>query len=506
MARADPAPEGRRLSFLSSASFRSATSYASFRSCKSIKSLASRASFKSVVSRDNSSNFYSCHDNNSVRTGIANEGYQDNLSFYSFNDGDLPSLEQQISPVNVVAPTQRLRSVSNPGTGESPSDYWTKDDVDKDGDGSASKAYKYLAYIAVLVAATATAGSTTVISLVPSLSPWVLLVYRSLLQLLTSLPLLIGTRSNPLGPPGYRWRLYLTGLVTGFLLLALYLAISSLPPRIVAPILLTTPVVTTVLSWAILREHTGLYRMLTTSLLLAGVVLLTRPPPLFPDSDPDHLQLDQAQYNLYAYPVHFYPTPEPNLDTPIPLLGPHVDTLGLIAALVAPLLAAFLVILTRQCREVHFSVLMLWSALGSLLIGCIGLYALGAGEEEQERVRDAREIPDIEAVNTTTILSVSTKYTIRIFEGSTEWLVATLVAFLGVLVSVAVIKAVQLVSPGKLVLLKCAELIAGYVLHLCIWGDGYQWLDLGGAVCVGLAVVFTGVEELIVDIKRWRWF
>ena len=178
--------------------------------------------------------------------------------------------------------------------------------------------------------------------------------------------------------------------------------------------------------------------------------------------------------------------------------------------------------LFRQCREVHFSVLMLWSALGSLLIGCIGLYALGAGEEEQERVRDAREIPDIEAVNTTIILSVSTKYTIRIFEGSTEWLVATLVAFLGVLVSVAVIKvrrcknnklkqsrfsqAVQLVSPGKLVLLKCAELIAGYVLHLCIWGDSYQWLDLGGAVCVGLAVVFTGVEELIVDIKRWRWF
>jgi len=500
MARADPAPpEGRRQSFLSSASFRSATSYASFRSCKSIKSLASRASFKSVVSRDNSSNYFSCHDNNSVQTGIVNEGYQDNLSFYSFNDSDLPSLGNH--QVNVVAPTQRLRSVSNPGPGESPSDYWTKDDVDKEGDGF-SLTYKCLAYIAVLMAATATAGSTTVISLVPTLSPWVMLVYRSLLQLFTSLPLLIGTRSNPLGPPGYRWRLYLSGLVTGFLLLALYLAISSLPPRIVAPILLTTPVVTSVLSWVILREHTGLYRMLTTTLLLAGVVLLTRPPPLFPDSAPDQLQLDQAQYNLYDFPVHFHPT----TDSPLPLLSPHLNTLGLVAAFFAPLLGAFLVILTRQCREVHFSVLMLWSSLGSLLIGCIGLYALGVGEEELERVRDAREIPDIEEFNTTTISSVSTTYSIKMFEGPTEWLVATLIAFLGVFVSLVVVKVVQLVPPGKLVIIKCAELIVGYVLHTCIWGEFYNWLDLGGAVCVGLAVVFTCFEELIVDTKRWQWF
>ena len=153
MARADPAPEDRRLSFLSSASFRSATSYASFRSCKSIKSLGSRASFKSVVSRDNSSNYFSCQDNASVRTGIVNEGYQDNLSFYSFNDGDLPSLGQ--APVNAVAPTQRLRSISN-SNGETPSDFWDKD-VGKNNEESAG-AYKYLGYVAVLVAATSVAG------------------------------------------------------------------------------------------------------------------------------------------------------------------------------------------------------------------------------------------------------------------------------------------------------------------------------------------------------------
>jgi len=508
MARADVTPETRRSSFLSSASFRSATSYASFRSCKSIKSFSSRASFKSVVSRDNTSNYFSCTDNGSVKTGIVNEGYhQDNLSFYSFNEGDIPSLCQS-TPVNAVAPIQRLaRSVSDSNN--------VVKEVDKN-EGSL-RAYRYLSYIAVVVAAIAVSGSTTVISLVPSVSPWMLLIYRSLLQLLTSFPLLLGTKSNPLGPPGYRWRLYLTGLVTGFLLLALYLAISTLPPRIVAPILLTTPVVTTLLSWVILREHTGLYRMLTTCLLLAGVVLLTRPPPLFPNDDPTQLQLDLAQYNVYGYPVHFYKEAQSVPDVPVPL-APPVDTLGLVAALAVPFLAAFLVILTRQCKEVHFSVLMFWSALGALLVSCLGLYTLGRLEEEAgpERGRDGREIPE-EMDRNSTIANLVAKSTSMMFGSLVDWLVATLIAFLGIFVSIVVTKTLHVVPPGKLLLLQSTQVVAGYVLYLCVGGGAaavlpgvvkhpLTWLDLGGAVCVAIAVVFTAVEEFIVDIKRWRWF
>eukprot|EP00090_Calanus_glacialis_P045512 TRINITY_DN8492_c0_g1_i1.p1 TRINITY_DN8492_c0_g1~~TRINITY_DN8492_c0_g1_i1.p1 ORF type:complete len:507 (-),score=134.66 TRINITY_DN8492_c0_g1_i1:237-1757(-) len=506
MARAETEQEDRKFSFLSSASFRSATSYASFRSFKSIKSsksLGSRASFKSVVSRDDGSNYYSCHDSMSTKTGIVNEGYLDNVSFYSLNDYDLPSIA-------AVAPNQRQRSVSH--SGEIPSDMLAKD-VDKE-DIKGTPAYKYLGYLGVLVAATAVAGSTTVISLVPSLSPWVLLVYRSILQVVTSLPLMLGTRSNCLGPPGYRWRLYLTGLLTGFLLLALYLAISTLPPRIVAPILMTTPVVTVFLSWMVLREHLGLYRMLTTSLLVAGVVLLTRPPPLFPSDPPDQLQVNLAQYNLYGYPAHFHQSDHSSTES----LSIPVDTLGLMAAMVAPFLAAALVILTRQCREVHFSVLLFWSALGSLLIGCVGLYTLdksGVVGEVMEAGRDAREISVLvnDAEDIDDIATVSSISTVRIFEGPTEWLVATLVAFLGITVNVLVLKALHYIPPGKILLLKSGELVAGYVLHLCVGGVAgvgaqavLQWLDLGGAVCVGLAVIFAGFEELIVDSKRWRWF
>ena len=150
MARAETEQEDRKFSFLSSASFRSATSYASFRSFKSIKSsksLGSRASFKSVVSRDDGSNYYSCHDSMSTKTGIVNEGYLDNVSFYSLNDYDLPSIA-------AVAPNQRQRSVSH--SGEIPSDMLAKD-VDKE-DIKGTPAYKYLGYLGVLVAATAVAG------------------------------------------------------------------------------------------------------------------------------------------------------------------------------------------------------------------------------------------------------------------------------------------------------------------------------------------------------------
>merc|ERR1711970_613501 len=471
MARAETSEE-RKSSFLSSASFRSATSYASFRSFKSIKSnksLNSRASFKSVVSRDDSSNYFSCHDSISTKTGIVNEGYVDNLSFYSVTDSEVPSIA-------AVAPNPRQRSISNCLV-EAPSDILAKELENDPYELKVGKATKYISCIAVIIAATAVAGSATVTSLVPSLTPWMVLVYRSILQLVTSLPLMLGTRSNLLGPAGYRWRLFLTGLLTSFLLLSLYLSISSLPARIVA---------------LILMEHLGVYRLLTTSLLVAGFVLLTRPPPLFPADPPDHLQYSIAQYNLYGYPAQFQS-------------GDKLETLPLIAAMVAPFIAAVLVIITRQCQAVHFSVLLFWSALGSLLMGCIGLYSLG--KDEIGGGREGREIPD--DINEV-VLSEPGVTSIEIFEGPTEWLVATLVAFLGIFVNVVILKVLKYLQPGKVMLLKAAELVAGYVLHLCVTGQGshavLRWLDMGGAVCVGLAVAFTGLEEFVVDTKRWRWF
>merc|ERR1712142_843070 len=307
MARAEQLEE-RKLSFLSSASFRSATSYASFRSFKSIKSnksLNSRASFKSVVSRDDGSNYYSCHDSISTRTGIVNEGYVDNLSFYSINDSEVPSIV-------ACAPNPRQRSISN-CFGEAPSETFTKEIEEESEVLKVGKTVKYLTYLAVLIAAVAVAG--------------------------------------------------------------------------------------------------------------------------------------------------------------------------------------------RQCHEVHFSVLLLWSALGSLLIGCIGLYSFGNEELLNEMGRDGRDIPDVTNDTLQDTTSESGVASIKMFKGPTEWLVATLVAFLGIFVNVVILKALKYLMPGKVMLLKAAELVAGYVLHFCVMTEGtpgdLHWLDMGGAVCVGLALLSLGLRILL---------
>ena len=73
-------------------------------------------------------------------------------------------------------------------------------------------------------------------------------MFRSSLQLLLSSCLLIVLRCSPLGPPGGRWRVLLTGLLSSFLLATTYLTLTRLHPRLTAAILMLTVPVVTILS------------------------------------------------------------------------------------------------------------------------------------------------------------------------------------------------------------------------------------------------------------------
>ena len=95
--------------------------------------------------------------------------------------------------------------------------------------------------------------STAAQTLSPSLPPWVLIIFRSSLQLLVSACLLVVVRVNPLGPPGTRWQVLLTGLLSSFLLATTYLSLARLDPRLTAAVLLSTGPVVTVLSCLVTR-------------------------------------------------------------------------------------------------------------------------------------------------------------------------------------------------------------------------------------------------------------
>ena len=80
--------------------------------------------------------------------------------------------------------------------------------------------------------------------------------------------------------------------------------------------------------------------------------------------------------------------------------------------------------------------MMFWSAVGCLLIGCIGLYTIGKNDSVETFLNSSHAMEKF-LNETETGHNISR---LRMFEGSTEWLVATLVGFLGVLVNVLVVK------------------------------------------------------------------
>ena len=88
-------------------------------------------------------------------------------------------------------------------------------------------------------------SSTAAQTLSPALPPWVIIIFRSSLQLLVSACLLVVLRVSPLGPPDTRLEVMLTGLLSSLLLATSYLSLARLDPRLTAAVLLATgPVVT----------------------------------------------------------------------------------------------------------------------------------------------------------------------------------------------------------------------------------------------------------------------
>ena len=110
-----------------------------------------------------------------------------------------------------------------------------------------------------------------------------------------------------------------------------------------------------------LDERFGLYRVLISAFMLCGVVLITRPPFLFPDDPPVPANGTFAS-NATSH------TPDIEID-------PH-QTLGYIAAIFVPILSAIVSIWTRQCRQVTASVLMFWFAVGAFTVAAGGMFSL----------------------------------------------------------------------------------------------------------------------------------
>ena len=117
-----------------------------------------------------------------------------------------------------------------------------------------------------------------------AVSAWQMLLVRCLAQLVLMLPIIWWTSSNILGTRDLptRWRIAAQAIIGGFLLLSIFESVERLPIGDCTAIFFSSPAFTLILSAFILRDHCGVYRVVIGGLLVAGVVIISRPPAFFP--------------------------------------------------------------------------------------------------------------------------------------------------------------------------------------------------------------------------------
>lgn len=502
----------------SSASFRSVTSFASFRS-----SFKSVGSFRSVASRGTlGTSYHSCLG----AGGQVNDAFEDvdGETYYS-----LPPDPQHLPPTSTpdVDTRDKTKTTSKP---EPPT----------------TRPHLYLGYLLLLVSSVLFTISALLLQLLlDSLSspsphlPWLLVLFRALVQLVVALPMLAVFRLSPVGPSGYRWPLYLSSLLSLLLTLSLHLASTRLhSPAILSFLLLFSPPATLLLSFLLLREMLGLYRLPTSLLGLAGALLLARPAFLVKNISHSYNNLfNMAQFNMMGLSVVLPNITTPNSDTitsPFTditthhhdLTTPYPDPLGLAAALTAPLVSAGLFVIHRQCRAegVSVSVLLAWAGLGVGLASTIGLATLAGGETSDLMVDKLSnnslgnltesvsknvivgQSPFILSNNTTADLS--TALALLTLLTPSQWVLATISVLLGVIASSLSCLALGWVMPGKAVLIRSSQILLMFGLQSVLVTSPYQpaWYDVSGAVILAMAALFVVVEDFVVDKERWPWF
>jgi len=497
---------------LSSASFRSVTSFASFRS-----SFKSVGSFRSVASRGTIGTSYHSFLGEG---GQVNEAYQDCESYYSLPP-EPPSLPS--SSPEVVTGDRTKTNKPEPPT---------------------SRPHLHLGYLLLLISSALFTISALLLQLLldglnspsPHL-PWLLVLFRALVQLVVALPMLAVFRVSPVGPSGYRWPVYLTSLLSLFLTLSLHLASTRLlSPADLSSILLLSPPATLLLSYLLTREQLGLYRLTTSLLGLAGVLLLARPAFLVKNISVSLNNLfNMAQFNMIGLSVvlpNNTTTYSDNMTSLYSDLTTHSniatqypDPLGLVAALAAPLLSAGLLVINSQCRAggVSVSVLLVWAGMGVGLASTIGLATLAERDTSDLMVA---ELSNISMGNLTEniatnvlvrpsppILSNNTKFMHTALDlltllTASQWVMATISVLLGVIASSLSSLAMAWVKPGKAVLIRSSQILLMFGLQLVFVNSPYKpaWYDVSGAVIFTMAVLFVLVEDLVVDKERWPLF
>nr|CAD7463520.1 unnamed protein product [Timema tahoe] len=123
--------------------------------------------------------------------------------------------------------------------------------------------------------------SSAALKALKSVDPMELLMIRSALQVAVMLAVACQRGHNVVGPRGYRLLLQLQGIVGGITLVLLFYSFRRLPLGDATTIIFSSPMFVMLLSLIFLREPCGFFRTTVVCLLLAGVILISKPPFIF---------------------------------------------------------------------------------------------------------------------------------------------------------------------------------------------------------------------------------
>jgi len=285
-------------------------------------------------------------------------------------------------------------------------------------------------------------------------------------------PLMWFTNSSPLGPSDIatRWRLVAQGILGGLFLWLINESVERLPIGDSTAIFFSGPVFTMILSTCMLRDHCGLYRTAIGIVLMSGILVISRPPGIFPPDLIPSLELELL--NTGGTNLTMNPTTLAPLTDELETSGHKMVGIGV--ALLVPIFSAFLAILTRQLRHVHYSVLVFWFAVGGQVISTIFVITLDAKQTFSE-------------------------WDLR------TWLLCFFQSVIGIIGAMLMTKAVCWVTPAKTMVIRSLQIIVAYAIQVFAFGTTPHLADLAGAACIMAAVFAMFAEDAVMAKVPWRF-
>eukprot|EP00095_Tigriopus_kingsejongensis_P001150 maker-scaffold628_size122696-snap-gene-0.30 protein:Tk01150 transcript:maker-scaffold628_size122696-snap-gene-0.30-mRNA-1 annotation:"transmembrane protein 20" len=331
----------------------------------------------------------------------------------------------------------------------------------------------------------------------PELSFWHLLFYRATFQIVVMGLALIRLRLSPLPTAewGLRIRLVVQGLLGGLLLLCIFISIKSVPLGNASSIFFCTPVFTFIFAVCMLNERMASYRTMISIFMITGVVLITRPPFVFPTPDTldiqcpergnvtNHTLTSSEKSNGADHGIDLGANELPSLAGNCSGGQAHSElkayndstTIGYMCCVCVPLLSAVVSIMTRQLKTFHPSVLMFWFACGAFLVGTTGVTWMN-------------------------------QWSHLFHLGTLDWIYVLAILVLGIFGNVAYTIAVRFVSPSKANVFRSFEVILNFILQVELEHTPLFPSNFVGIFLLLLAVVSTGFEsEVMKRLGHKRW-